>query len=526
MEIAPRGVAVGAGAAARRGGAGSAGVSGGARTGGTGAAKSVVMLELEVLVLLALRVLEVLVLEILELPGSVVLEVVELETRALGAESVGGPPGAASQRSPLSPQHLREWLASRTRLRSRTTGAGGTAAGGAGSGGAAAGGTGAGCPRAGAVDPRVGDPGAGGAGSRGAATGGTRAGGPRAGLVDPQVRDPGAGGAGFGGATAGGLGAGVSGVAGGAGAAGARPGGAGATGACGAAGFGAGGAGAGGAGAGGTGVGGAGARGVGASACSLAVSSLPDVQDPESDMARAAHPTVTRLLATVVTDPSFESAAASALVSELVDFAAACRLDFATSLVAKSQSVCPPSVRGECALGTDVLEDRQEDFECLAAAAPHLVAMLLAPEGDPNAPDILTPRSYAEAIVGEHSSQCQISMDAEMASWKSTGTYVDAVPPPGANVVDGMWIFKVKWPLGSLPGFKARYVARGFSQRQGVLPDLLPHPKMTTLRYCCTSPLGVTTSLTLSTSAQCSYKAVCTRRPPAPPTWLHWVVLS
>ncbi|CAI5478731.1 unnamed protein product [Closterium sp. Yama58-4] len=34
-------------------------------------------------------------------------------------------------------------------------------------------------------------------------------------------------------------------------------------------------------------------------------SSLPDVPDPESDHARAASPTVTRLLATIVTDPSF-----------------------------------------------------------------------------------------------------------------------------------------------------------------------------------------------------------------------------
>ncbi|CAI7839341.1 unnamed protein product [Closterium sp. NIES-53] len=33
-------------------------------------------------------------------------------------------------------------------------------------------------------------------------------------------------------------------------------------------------------------------------------------------------------------------------------------------------------------------------------------------------------------------------MDAEMASWKSTGTYFDEVPPPGANIVDGMWIFR------------------------------------------------------------------------------------
>ncbi|CAI7852416.1 unnamed protein product, partial [Closterium sp. NIES-53] len=140
-------------------------------------------------------------------------------------------------------------------------------------------------------------------------------------------------------------------------------------------------------------------------------SSLPAVRDPESDLARAASPTVPRLLATVVTDPSFEPTTAYSLVAELVDFAAACRLDYVTSLVADSEADCPPSVGGECALGMDVLEDRQKDFECLAAAVPHLVAMLLAPEEDPDAPDIPTPRSYTEAMTGPYSSQWQIAMD-------------------------------------------------------------------------------------------------------------------
>ncbi|CAI7764938.1 unnamed protein product [Closterium sp. NIES-53] len=162
-----------------------------------------------------------------------------------------------------------------------------------------------------------------------------------------------------------------------------------------------------------------------------------------------------------------DSSAASALIAELVEFSAHSRLDYAASLVAESASFCPPSVGGECALGTNVLEDRQEEFECFATAVPHLVSMLLAPEGDPDAPDIPTPRSYAEAIEGSYSSQWQASMDAEMASWKSTGTYVDEVPPPWANIVSGMWILRVKRPLGSPPAFKARYVARGFSQRQG-----------------------------------------------------------
>ncbi|CAI5946926.1 unnamed protein product [Closterium sp. NIES-64] len=159
-------------------------------------------------------------------------------------------------------------------------------------------------------------------------------------------------------------------------------------------------------------------------------SSLPVLADPESESLRAASTTVTRLLATVVTDPSFESTAASSMVAEHVDFAARCRLDYAASLVAESESVCPPSV------------------------------------GDPDAPDIPTPRSYAKVIKGPYSSRWQSPMDAEMASWKSTGTYVDEVPPPGANIVSGMWIFRVKWPPGSPPVFKAHYVARGFTAQR------------------------------------------------------------
>ncbi|CAI7856844.1 unnamed protein product [Closterium sp. NIES-54] len=98
--------------------------------------------------------------------------------------------------------------------------------------------------------------------------------------------------------------------------------------------------------------------------------------------------------------------------------------------------------------------------------------MLLALEGDPDAPDILTPCSYAKAITGRYSSQWQAAMDAEMASWKSTGTYVSEVPPPGANIGDGMWIFRVKRPPGSPPAFKARYVARGTSTPRPPTPSI------------------------------------------------------
>ncbi|CAI7795757.1 unnamed protein product, partial [Closterium sp. NIES-53] len=431
--------------------------------------------------------------------------------------SPGGPPGALSRREPLSPPQLREWFSRRTCLQSGATGARGSVAGGSvatgagGAAGAGAGGTGAraagvsgaaspgGAPTGGSGVARAGD--AAGVGARG-----TRAG---------AARVPGA--AGPGGARTGVTGAARAGDAaivgvGDTGAGRAGPGGAGAV----------------------------GARsgdtrrprqyfvpllqqvlGLPSSTaltspllCAPPDQSQPPLQpasplpapspyteqaagltkrrEPVSHPAspvcavrtgrcvprlhpppvpgthhmaipRAASPTVPRLLASVISDPSFKSTTACALVTELVDFAAACRLDYATAIVAESESACPPSVGGECALRTDDLEDRQEDFECLAPAIPSLVAMLLAPEGDPHAPDIPTPRSYVEAI---------------------TGSYVHADPPFGANIVDGMWIFMVKRPPGSPPAFKARYVARGFSQGQGAdfFKTFSPTTKMTTLR--------------------------------------------
>ncbi|CAI7904204.1 unnamed protein product [Closterium sp. NIES-54] len=132
-------------------------------------------------------------------------------------------------------------------------------------------------------------------------------------------------------------------------------------------------------------------------------SSLPVLADPVSDSLCAANPTLTRLLATVVTEPYFESTAASALVTELVDFAAHCRLDYAASLVADSASVCPPSVGGECALSTDVLEDRQEEFQCFAAALPHLVSTLCCHSSfqlvEPLIPSTSSPEFYSKSLV-------------------------------------------------------------------------------------------------------------------------------
>ncbi|CAI7912236.1 unnamed protein product, partial [Closterium sp. NIES-53] len=150
---------------------------------------------------------------------------------------------------------------------------------------------------------------------------------------------------------------------------------------------------------------------------------------PIADYYHAARPIVSRVLASLVTDPRASPSFVSALTAAVADFASTRQLDYAMPVVA-----APPPL----------------------------------------------PLS----VGGEWASQWKAAMDAELASWRSTGTYVDAIPPPRANVVDGMWLFKVKRSPGSPPVFKARYVARGFSQREGVefFQTFVPTPKMTTLR--------------------------------------------
>ncbi|CAI7863954.1 unnamed protein product [Closterium sp. NIES-53] len=101
-----------------------------------------------------------------------------------------------------------------------------------------------------------------------------------------------------------------------------------------------------------------------------------------------------------------------------------------------------PFSRGAPVFPLEVLEDRQFELGFLAAAVTHLCAMLLAREGDSDALDIPIPRTHAEAVSGPWVLYWIAAEEAKMASYRSTGTYDDAVPSPGANVVSGMWLYK------------------------------------------------------------------------------------
>ncbi|CAI7866220.1 unnamed protein product [Closterium sp. NIES-53] len=182
-------------------------------------------------------------------------------------------------------------------------------------------------------------------------------------------------------------------------------------------------------------------------------SSLTVSSHPITDYYHPARPIVLRVLASL-TDPHASPSSDLALTAYVADFASTRHLDFATCVVA-APPTRPLSARGESALGCNVLEDRQFEMEFLAAALPSLCAMLRSLEGELDALDISAPCTYREAVPGPWASQWKAAMDSELASWRSTGTYVDAIPPPWVNVVNGMWLFMVKRPPGSPPVFTA-----------------------------------------------------------------------
>ncbi|CAI7729811.1 unnamed protein product [Closterium sp. NIES-53] len=195
-------------------------------------------------------------------------------------------------------------------------------------------------------------------------------------------------------------------------------------------------------------------------------SSLTVLHDPLSDYLRASRLVVSHVLSALVTHPTAPLSSVSALVTTVAGFASSHRLDYMAHLV--SDPARSPSSGGALVFPLEVLEDGQFELGFLAAAVPHLCAMLLAPEGDPDALDIPIPRTHAERVSRPWASYWIAAKEAGMACFRSTSTYVDTVPPPGTNVVSGMWLYKVKRSPGSPPVFKARHVARGFSQREGV----------------------------------------------------------
>ena len=95
--------------------------------------------------------------------------------------------------------------------------------------------------------------------------------------------------------------------------------------------------------------------------------------------------------------------------------------------------------------------------------------------------DDLEPASLAVALDDP---RWRAAMDAELAALHRNKTWRLVPAPPGVNLIDSRWVFKVKQnPDGSIERFKARLVAKGFKQHHGIDYDdtFSPVVKATTI---------------------------------------------
>jgi hypothetical protein len=98
---------------------------------------------------------------------------------------------------------------------------------------------------------------------------------------------------------------------------------------------------------------------------------------------------------------------------------------------------------------------------------------------------VVEPTSLKEAMASEHWEQWEQACNEEIASCHANKTWKLVVLPPGVVPIDLKWVFKLKRDsAGVILRFKARIVARGFQQQEGVnyWDTYAPVTKYTTMR--------------------------------------------
>jgi hypothetical protein len=98
---------------------------------------------------------------------------------------------------------------------------------------------------------------------------------------------------------------------------------------------------------------------------------------------------------------------------------------------------------------------------------------------------IAEPATFREAVQGENAELWKTASDEEMASILQNDTWEVVQKPPGANVIDVKWVYKVKYSTsGQVQRFKARLVAKGYKQEEGIDYDevFAPVSKYTSIR--------------------------------------------
>ena len=83
--------------------------------------------------------------------------------------------------------------------------------------------------------------------------------------------------------------------------------------------------------------------------------------------------------------------------------------------------------------------------------------------------DVDEPKTYQEAINSVEAESWDQAMQTEYDSLVENNTWTLVDKPKNKKVLPGKWVYKVKYgPNGQVDKFKARYVAKGFAQVEGL----------------------------------------------------------
>lgn len=78
------------------------------------------------------------------------------------------------------------------------------------------------------------------------------------------------------------------------------------------------------------------------------------------------------------------------------------------------------------------------------------------------------PQTYREAIMSPEASRWEQAMKEEMSSLKENDTFELVTLPKDKNTVGGRWVYALKENADTGKIFKARYVAKGYKQTEGI----------------------------------------------------------
>ena len=94
------------------------------------------------------------------------------------------------------------------------------------------------------------------------------------------------------------------------------------------------------------------------------------------------------------------------------------------------------------------------------------------------------PNNYDEAISGESSSKWQNAMVEEFEAMRENAVFEYTKLPPNKNVVGSKWVYAIKGEPNGDERYKARFVAKGFSQKRGIdyHETFSPTARMTSIR--------------------------------------------